>query len=287
MEEIALQQKAEILIESLQYIKKFHRKIVVIKYGGHAMVDEEAKKTIIQDIALLKYVGMLPVIVHGGGPAINELLLLKGIQSEFYQGLRITDQASMEVVEMALTGQIAPQITADLNAFDVKAVSISGKDAQMMQADYLDEKLGLVGNITHIQPDYLLNLLADDYVPVVSPIAFGPNGQSLNINSDEAAWQIAKALNASKLILVTDVDGVMADPHEPSTLIPQVDVARIDELIEAGIIRGGMIPKLLACTQAVQGGVERCHIINGTIQHALIFELFTEQGIGTMVKQSL
>lgn len=281
--EIDSQQKAELLINSLKYIKRFHKKIVVIKYGGHAMVDEAIRQSVIQDIVLLKYVGMYPVIVHGGGPAINEMLGLKGIEPEFVDGLRVTSPEIMSVVEMVLSGSIGPDLAAGFNANDTQAVAVSGKDAKMMRAKLKNPDLGLVGEVTRVDTDYIHSLLEADYIPIISPIAYGPDGQSLNINSDEAACVISQALKAYKLILITDVDGVMADPDQADSLISQMDIEDVTQAVRDGIITGGMIPKLNCCVRAVAGGVHKCHIINGTVPHSIIFELFTQTGIGTMV----
>lgn len=226
---------------------------------------------------------MNPVIVHGGGPAINENLKLRNIESNYINGLRVTTPEIMDVVEMVLTGQVAPELTSHFNKNDVKAVSVSGKDAKTLQAQCVSEELGLVGEVNYIDPTYINHLIENDYVPIISPIAYGENGESLNINSDDAASAIAQALNAYKLILITDVDGVYKDFEDPDSLIDLLDIEDIKEATEEGVISGGMIPKLNCCVNAVIGGVERCHIINGTKPQALLLELFTSNGIGTMI----
>ena len=280
---ISADERAEILIDSLGYIKKFHNKIVVIKYGGNAMLNDKLKASVIKDIVLLKYIGMNPVIVHGGGPEITQMMALKGIETKFVNGLRVTTPETMKVAEMVLTGSISPDIASLFNANGVPSVSMSGKDGKTILAKQRDPELGLVGEVTHINTDYILNLIEDGYLPVVSPIAYGEDGMSLNINSDEVAKHLATALSADKLMLITDVDGVLNDPKDPTTLISRLTLSQIKEAISDGIISGGMIPKLDCCTGAIEGGVHRCHIINGTIPHSTIIELFTKDGIGTMV----
>ncbi len=276
-------EKAEILIESLEYIKNFHNKVVVIKYGGHAMISPEIREQVISDIVWLKYVGMKPVIVHGGGPEINQLLKVKGIETRFIDGLRVTTPEIMQNIEMVLTGSVSPSLTTLFNANGIPTVSVSGKDNKILEAELKSDELGLVGEITKVNTSYLNHVIEGGFLPVISPIAYGPDGLSLNINSDEAASQIAKALEAEKLILLTDVAGVYRDFNDPSTLISRLDIQGVRSAIEEGIISGGMIPKLECCLVALEGGVQRCHIINGTIKHSLILELFTKQGIGTMI----
>ncbi|MGO4938993.1 acetylglutamate kinase [Fundicoccus sp. Sow4_D5] len=276
-------EKAEILIESLEYIKNFHNKVVVIKYGGHAMISPEIREQVISDIVWLKYVGMKPVIVHGGGPEINQLLKVKGIETRFIDGLRVTTPEIMQNIEMVLTGSVSPSLTTLFNANGIPTVSVSGKDNKILEAELKSDELGLVGEITKVNTSYLNHVIEGGFLPVISPIAYGPDGLSLNINSDEAASQIAKALEAEKLILLTDVAGVYRDFNDPSTLISRLDIQGMRSAIEEGIISGGMIPKLECCLAALEGGVQRCHIINGTIKHSLILELFTKQGIGTMI----
>lgn len=277
------EKKARILMESLYYIKKFHNKIVVIKYGGHAMINDELKESVIKDIVLLKYIGMNPVIVHGGGPEISYYMNLKGLTPEFVDGLRVTTPEIMKIAEMVLTGSISPEIASMFNANDVLSVSISGKDGKSIRAKVKDPKLGLVGEVTRINTRYILGLIEDGYLPIVSPIAYGENGSSLNINSDEVARRLASALGADKLIMITDVDGVMRDYKDPDSLIRRMTVKDVEKAVEDGIIWGGMIPKLECCTGAVKGGVRRCHIINGKIPHSILLELFTKDGIGTMI----
>lgn len=276
-------EKADILIDSLAYIKDFHQKIVVIKYGGHAMISEEMRQRVISDIAWLSYVGMKPIIVHGGGPEINRMLEVQGVEPQFINGLRVTSSDVMRTVEMVLTGLISPNLTTMLNEEGVSSVSVSGKDNKVMEAVKKDESLGLVGQVTNVNTDYLHQMLDDNMLPVISPIAYGPKGESLNINSDEAAAAIASALKAEKMIYLTDINGIYEDPADPSTLYSVMSADQIQEAIENKIITGGMIPKVENCFGAIQSGVHSCQIIDGTIPHAIILELFTKNGIGTMI----
>lgn len=276
-------EKADILIDSLAYIKDFHQKIVVIKYGGHAMISEEMRQRVISDIAWLSYVGMKPIIVHGGGPEINRMLEMQGVEPHFINGLRVTSSDVMRTVEMVLTGLISPNLTTMLNEEGVSSVSVSGKDNKVMEAVKKDESLGLVGQVTNVNTDYLNQMLDDNMLPVISPIAYGPKGESLNINSDEAAAAIASALKAEKMIYLTDINGIYEDPADPSTLHSVMSADQIQEAIKNKIITGGMIPKVENCLGAIQSGVHSCQIIDGTIPHAIILELFTKNGIGTMI----
>lgn len=276
-------EKANILIDSLAYIKDFHQKIVVIKYGGHAMISEQMRQRVISDIAWLSYVGMKPIIVHGGGPEINRMLELQGVEPQFINGLRVTSSDVMRTVEMVLTGSISPNLTTMLNEEGVSSVSVSGKDNKIMEAVKKDESLGLVGQVTNVNTDYLRQMLDDNLLPVISPIAYGPKGESLNINSDEAAAAIASALAAEKMIYLTDINGIYEDPADPTTLYSVMSADQIQAAIENEMITGGMIPKVENCLDAIQSGVRSCQIIDGTIPHAIILELFTKNGIGTMI----
>lgn len=276
-------EKANILIDSLAYIKDFHQKIVVIKYGGHAMISEQMRQRVISDIAWLSYVGMKPIIVHGGGPEINRMLELQGVEPQFINGLRVTSSDVMRTVEMVLTGSISPNLTTMLNEEGVSSVSVSGKDNKTMEAVKKDESLGLVGEVTNVNTDYLRQMLDDNLLPVISPIAYGPKGESLNINSDEAAAAIASALNAEKMIYLTDINGIYEDPADSTTLCSVMSADQIQKAIENEMITGGMIPKVENCLDAIQSGVRSCQIIDGTIPHAIILELFTKNGIGTMI----
>jgi len=287
MKNDTLIRKANILIEALPYIQRLAGKIVVVKYGGNAMLNEHLTQKILQDITLLKYVGVNPIVVHGGGPEINRLLKKLEIPSHFHNGLRITSQDTMEVVQMVLTGKINKDITAKLNVLGGKAIGLCGKDANLIEVvkhvpeDGVD--LGYVGDITHINTDLLLHLCMDQYIPVIAPVGTGPDGSSYNINADTVAGMIAAKLQAEKLMFLTDIDGIRTDPEDPETLLPHVTVSEARKLIEEGVIGGGMIPKVMGCIQSVESGVKRVHILDGTIPHPLLLEIFTDQGIGTMV----
>ncbi|ADL13056.1 acetylglutamate kinase [Acetohalobium arabaticum] len=279
--------KADILVEALPYMRKFHDKTVVIKYGGSAMVNDEIKKSVLEDITLLKYVGVNPVIVHGGGPVINETLDRFGIESQFHQGLRITTKEIMEVVEMVLVGQVNKEIVSLANQFGSKSIGISGKDGNLIEAeDYEledDVDLGYVGQVTEINPEVLDNLINSGFLPVVSPIGVGSEGESYNINADLVAGQLAAALDADKLILLTNVEGILEEESDKDSLISSLTIEEAEDMIETGQIAGGMIPKVNSCIDALDGGVRRTHILDGRISHSLLLEIFTDRGIGTMI----
>jgi len=279
--------KANILIEALPYIQRLSGKTVIIKYGGNAMIDHEQIKTIMQDITLLKYVGVNPVVVHVGGPEISRTLSLMNVESRFYKGLRITDKDAIEVVQMVLTGKINKDIVAQLNALGGKAIGISGMDGALLQAEKMEPvdgvDLGYVGKVTNVNSRVLEILANDDYIPVVAPIGIGPDGTAYNINADTAASEIAAAMKAEKLIFLTDIDGIYRNPEDPSSLISAISVPEVNELIKQGVISGGMIPKVQGCIKGVEMGVKRTHILNGTIPHPILLEIFTDVGIGTMV----
>lgn len=279
--------KADILVEALPYMRKFHDKTVVIKYGGSAMVNDEIKKSVLEDITLLKYVGVNPVIVHGGGPVINKTLDRFEIESEFHQGLRITTKEIMEVVEMVLVGQVNKEIVSLANQFGSKSIGISGKDGNLIEAeDYEledDVDLGYVGQVTEINPEVLDNLINSGFLPVVSPIGVGSEGESYNINADLVAGQIAAALDADKLILLTNVEGILEEENDKDSLISSLTIEKAEDMMETGTIAGGMIPKVNSCIDALQDGVRRTHILDGRISHSLLLEIFTDRGIGTMI----
>lgn len=280
-------EKAGILIEALPYIQRLYGKTVVIKYGGNAMMNDDLTQKILQDITLLKFIGMNPIVVHGGGPDINAQLKLMSIEPNFHNGLRITDAATMGAVQMVLTGKINVDLVAKLNALGGKAIGLNGKDAKLIEVEKLPTQdgvdLGYVGNITKINTK-LLNLLAsDEYIPVIAPVGCGPDGDSYNINADTVAGAVAAALKAEKLIFLTDIDGIRADPKDPDSLIYHIGVTEVRELIENGTVAGGMIPKVNGCIDAIEHGVNRTHILNGTIPHPILLEIFTDSGIGTMV----
>ncbi len=279
--------KANILIEALPYIQRLSGKTVVIKYGGNAMMGEDLIRTIMQDITLLKYVGVNPILVHGGGPEINKMLGALDISSNFHKGLRITSKEAIDVVQMVLTGKINQDIVSLLNVLGGKAIGLSGKDGNLIEVDKKQSvdgvDLGYVGEITKINCKVLEILAKDEYIPVVAPIGVGPDGQSYNINADTVAGEIAAALKAEKLIFLTDIDGIRRDPDDPNSLISAISVKEIHALIEKGVISGGMIPKVQGCIRGIEQGVNRTHILNGTIPHPIVLEIFTDRGIGTMV----
>lgn len=279
--------KANILVEALPYIQKLRGKTIVIKYGGNAMVDEGITKTIMQDITLLKYVGVNPVVVHGGGPKISETLDAMNIKSEFYKGLRITNKDAIDVVQMVLAGSINKDIVSQINCLGGKAIGLCGKDGNLILAEKKKNienvDLGYVGEIKKINSKMIELLAQDEYIPVIAPIGTDSEGQSYNINADTAAGEIAAALKAEKLIFLTDIDGIYLDPKEPNSLLSVISIGEIYELMDKGIISGGMIPKVLGCIKALQQGVNRTHILNGTIPHPILLEIFTDKGIGTMV----
>ncbi len=281
----------DVLIEALPYIKKFHGKKILIKYGGHAMVDEEAKSSTARDTVLLKYVGMKPLIVHGGGPEISRSMDKLGKEPKFIKGLRVTDEETMEIIEMVLVGKISTEIVSELIKHEGQAISLSGKDSSLIfahkkEASKIDEEivdLGLVGEVDCVNTDLLDMFLDNDYIPVISPVGIAKDGTSLNLNADTAAGEVASAVGAEKLIILTDVPGVLRDQDDPSSLIEKIKVDEIPGLIEEGVISGGMIPKIETCVDAIENGVKSCHIIDGRKKHSLLLEVFTTEGIGTMI----
>ena len=286
-------EKAHVLIEALPYIKEFFGKTVVIKYGGHAMVDEELKKNFALDIILMKYIGINPVVVHGGGPQINQFLKKMNIKSDYIQGMRITDGETMDVVEMVLVGKVNKEIVGLINYHGGKAIGLSGRDGDLIQAKKMQIMksqvenappelidLGRVGTVTHVNPEILVTLDSQDFIPVIAPVGVGEDGQSYNINADLVAGAIAAHLKAEKLILLTDVEGVLNSKGE---LIPTINGAEIEALIESGVAAGGMIPKIRCCQEAVAQGVLKGHIIDGRTPHAVLLEIFTREGVGTEI----
>ncbi|WP_324843340.1 acetylglutamate kinase [Helicobacter aurati] len=282
------QEKAAILIEALPYIQLFRGKMVVIKYGGSAMDNEELKKSLIRDIALLKSVGFRPIIVHGGGKEIDKWLKIAGIERKFQDGLRITDEPTMEIAEMVLN-KIGKEIVGLLSEFGIHSCGLSGKDGHMLQVLPKDkEKLGFVGEITKVDSLLIDSILQHDFIPVISPIGIGNvNGksQSYNINADDVACAVAESMRAEKLVFLSDIDGVYSDYANKNSLISELRISEIEELITNGNISEGMIPKIRNCIQAVRGGVSRVHILNGRIRHCLLLEFFTQKGIGTAILQ--
>jgi acetylglutamate kinase len=288
-------EKANILIEALPYMRKFYGKTVVIKYGGHAMINNELKQAVINDVILMKLIGINPVIVHGGGPEITDMLKRLNIESRFIGGCRVTDSATMEIVEMVLVGKINQEIVALINRYGGKAIGLSGKDANLIQAvkmmgKTIDgdgketlEDIGFVGDVKQINPEIIQIVTAQGYIPVVAPVGVGEEGESYNINADYVAGEIAAALKADKLILLTDVEGIFEDYNDKDSLISELRLDQVEEKISSGVISGGMIPKVECCVQALEAGVTTTHILDGRIQHSILLEVFTDKGIGTMV----
>lgn len=286
--------KAGILVEALPYIQKFAGKTIVIKLGGHAITNPEIERSVLQDIILMKLVGIRPVVVHGGGPGIDEWMKKIGLEPRYVNGLRVTDEATMEIVEMVLTGKINKSIVGRINQLGGRAVGLCGKDGNLIQAEYkktyLKEQsgeerlanLGLVGEINRINPEIIQHLTDHDYIPVVSPVGIGPDGESLNINADYASGAIGGALKADKLVLLTDVEGIYTGDG-PESLASKLTVKQINEYIKQGIINGGMLPKVESCMYALKHGIQNIHIIDGRKPHTLLLEIFTNEGIGTMI----
>ncbi len=278
-------QKAEVLIEALPYIQRFNRKIIVVKYGGSAMVDEELKKSVIQDVTLLKLVGFKPIIVHGGGKEISKWVEKSGMEPEFVNGLRKTDAATMEIAEMVL-GKVNKSLVQMVEELGVLAIGISGKDGGLLKVDkkYSNgQDIGFVGDVKKVNPKVLFDLLEKDFLPIVCPVGLGDEFDTYNINADDAACAIARAVNAEKLAFLTDIEGVYKDPQDKSTLISELSVSEARELIGDGFIGGGMLPKLHNCIDAIENGVSRVHILDGRIPHCLLLEIFTNRGIGTAI----
>jgi len=279
-------QHAAVLIEALPYLKQFYGKTIVVKYGGNAMIDEDLKMQVMQDIALLHYVGIRTILVHGGGPEISAMMKQMGHESTFIAGLRVTDATTMEIVEMVLTGKTNKAIVTMLNRQGAKAVGLSGKDANLIQAYRMESPhgdLGFVGEVAQVNPDILHLLSENGYVPVISSVAIGPDGASYNVNADHVAGHIAAAVGAAKLVLLTDVEGLYADYADKSSLIQRMDTDQAAKMIASGAAERGMIPKLEACIAAIEGGVTRAHLIDGRQPHSLLIEIFTDTGIGTMI----
>ena len=280
--------KAEILTEALPYIKKFSGITVVIKYGGAALVNEEIKSTIIKDIALMKFVGLKPVVVHGGGKDINKALERVGIEPQFKDGLRVTDEETMEVVQEVLVGKVNKSLVTELCLQGINAVGVCGKDSGFMKVKKATPNgldLGLVGEVTEVDTTLINTLLDNDFVPVISTVGVDEEGNSYNVNADYAAVAVAGALNAEKLVFITDVAGVMRDVNDPNSVISTTNTAEINELIADGTIAGGMIPKVQCCLAGVNAGVKNVHILDGRIAHCLILEIFTNKGIGTLIEK--
>lgn len=278
-------EKADILIEALPYIQKFNETVVVIKYGGSAMTDEKIKQSVIGDISFMKMVGIKPIVIHGGGPFINEALKKSNIAPKFKNGLRVTDENTIKIAESVLSGNVNKSIVSDFQKHGMQACGISGKDGKLIVAKKSDENIGYVGEIEKINPKIINTLIDNDFVPVISPIGTDEDGNTYNINADYAANELAIALKANKLVFMTDIDGLLEDENDEKSLISKVNVKTIDKMIEEGQIKGGMIPKINSCKKAVENGVKSVHIINGNIKHALLLEIYTNQGIGTIIER--
>ncbi len=277
--------KAEVLIEALPYIQRFNRKIIVVKYGGSAMVDENLKKSVIQDVVLLKLVGFKPIIVHGGGKEISRWVNKVGKEAKFINGLRVTDEETMEIAEMVLS-KVNKELVTLVESLGVKAVGVSGKDGALLTVEkkYSEgQDIGFVGNITDVNPKILYDLLEKDFLPIVCPVGLDSEFKTYNINADDVACAIAKSMNAEKLAFLTDIEGVYRDPKDPESLISKLFVKEAKELISQGNVGGGMIPKLQNCIDAIEEGVSRVHILDGRIKHCLLLEIFTDKGIGTAI----
>jgi len=286
-------EKAKILISALPYFRKFYKKIMVIKYGGHAMIEESLKKAFAEDIALMKYVGIRPIIVHGGGPQINEVMAKMGLKPKFIEGQRVTDEETMNIVEMVLVGTVNKSIVGLLNEAGVKAVGLSGRDGKLLEVkkktiykfnqenkppEIID--MGRVGEPEKVNPEVLYTLIENDFIPVIAPVGIGPNGLAYNVNADLVAGAIAEALRAEKLIYISDVKGII---DKQGKLISTLYINEIEKLIEEKVVTGGMIPKLKSAQKALAGGVKKVHIVDGKIEHSLIIELFTDEGVGTQI----
>jgi len=280
-----IMEKAEVLIEALPYIQRFNRKIIVVKYGGSAMVDEELKKNVIQDVTLLKLVGFKPIIVHGGGKEISKWVGKVGMEPEFVNGLRKTDAATMEIAEMVL-GKVNKSLVQMVESLGVDAIGISGKDGGLLKVDKKlsnGQDIGFVGDVKEVNPKILYDLLEKDFLPIVCPVGMDDEFNTYNINADDAACAIARAVKAEKLAFLTDIEGVYKDPEDKDTLISELPVSDARKLIEDGYIGGGMLPKLNNCIDAIENGVSRVHILDGRIAHCLLLEIFTNRGIGTAI----
>lgn len=275
-------QRAQVLIQALPYIKKYCNKIIVVKYGGNAMINEELKEAVMGDIVLLSLIGIKVVLVHGGGPEITEMLGKVGKKSEFIDGLRVTDKETVDIVQMVLAGKINKNLVNLLQNKGGKAIGLCGIDGHMIRAEKLDEKLGFVGEVTKVNVEPILDVLEMGYIPVISTVGYDKEGNTYNINADTAAARIAGELQAESLISMTDIAGILKDKNDPSTLISKIYVSEAAQLVKEGIINGGMIPKVNCCIEAIRRGVKKVFIIDGRVPHSILIETLTDEGIGTM-----
>jgi len=283
-----LGRRADVLIEALPYLRQFRGHTVVIKYGGAAMVDANLRTEVLKDIVLLEHVGLHPVVVHGGGPEISEMMRRLGKQPQFVDGQRVTDAATVEVAQMVLTGKTNPDLVSAIQQQGGRAIGLSGKDGGMVLARKLsgEKDLGFVGEVADVKPGLVQGLVSQGFIPVIAPIAAGPDGETYNINADHFAGRLAAPVGASKLVLLTDVRGVLADRSQPDSVVSELNAATARRMVQTKQIEAGMIPKVQACLDALAGGVTRCHIIDGRLPHALLMELLTDVGIGTMVVET-
>jgi acetylglutamate kinase len=279
------QARAELLIEALPYIQRFHGSIVVVKYGGNAMVEPSLAATFAEDIVLMRSVGIRPVVIHGGGPQITQLMERLGKVPEFRDGQRVTDAETVDIARMVLVGKVNREIVASINVHGPLAVGVSGEDAGLITAGARDPELGFVGDVESVQPAILERLLAEELIPVVSTIGADASGQAYNINADAVAGAIAEALGAEKVIYLTDIEGLLADVEDPASLISRIDAAALQGLVDDGTLSGGMIPKIRACLHAVGNGVGSAHLLDGRLAHVVLLELFSDAGIGTMITE--
>ncbi|MCX6521454.1 MAG: acetylglutamate kinase [Actinobacteria bacterium] len=289
MSAVRAAERAAVLVEALPYIQRFAGQVVVVKYGGNALAgasEDDALALFAEDLVLMRAVGMRPVVVHGGGPQISDLMTRLGKVTEFRRGLRVTDAETVDIARMVLIGQVNPQLVSAINVHGPIAVGVSGEDAGMIKAHARDPELGFVGDVTSVNPMILESLLADGFIPVVATIGTDDQGQAYNINADTVAGAIAEALQAEKLVYLTDIEGLRRVVDDPDSLIRQTTPDELDQLIADGAIAGGMIPKVDSCVRAVRSGVRRAHILDGRIPHVLLLEVFTDEGIGTMVREA-
>ena len=277
-------QRAEVLTQALPYIKKFNGKIIVIKYGGNAMINEQLKEQVMEDIALLWLIGVKVVLVHGGGPEISDMMAKLGKKPEFVNGLRVTDKETVDIVQMVLAGKVNKSLVTLVQSKGGHAIGLSGIDGGLIEASVKDERLGFVGKITKVRPQPITDLLEKNYIPVVSTVASDREGNVYNINGDTAAAYIAGALGAERLIMMTDIAGILRDKDDPSTLIPEITIEEAAKLYDEGVISGGMIPKVDCCIEAIHKGVKNVIIMDGRVQHSILMELLTDEGAGTMVR---
>lgn len=276
-------ERAEVLAQALPYIKRYNGKIVVVKYGGNAMIDEHLKSQVMEDIVLLWLIGVKIVLVHGGGPEISDIMARLGKKPEFVDGLRVTDKETVDIVQMVLAGKVNKTLVTILEAMGGKAMGISGMDGRLIEAKVKDERLGFVGEITKINIEPVVDLLEKNYIPVISTVGCDKEGNTYNINGDTAAAHIAGALGAERLIMMTDIAGILRDKDDPSTLIPEITIEDADKLYAEGVISGGMIPKVDCCIEAIHEGVSKVIIMDGRVPHSILMELLTNEGAGTMV----